>query len=151
MSEPVALEAAFRRIAATRMAGMALGNPALAVEAVGFRDWHGHRLGVLITPWAMNLVLLAGGGVLAPLAPGQQVRRHFPSGDYEFMGGHEPECGAFQFCPLLSPPAQFTDQAQARAVAGALMELLLGGLPMTRRALFTPPPTDPHPERPCTR
>jgi hypothetical protein len=34
-----ALEAAFRRIAATRMAGLPMNNAALRVQAVGFRDW----------------------------------------------------------------------------------------------------------------
>ena len=33
-------------------------NPALAVEAVGFRPWGEHWLGILITPWFMNLVLM---------------------------------------------------------------------------------------------
>ena len=30
-------------------------NPALAVEAVGFRPWEDHWLGVMVTPWFMNL------------------------------------------------------------------------------------------------
>ena len=53
-----ALESAFRRIAATRMAGLPINHPLLAVEGVGFRLWQGKWLGVLVTPWAMNLVLL---------------------------------------------------------------------------------------------
>ena len=45
------LVAAFERIAATRMAGLPLNNPALRVQAVGFRAQDdGYLVGVLIFP-----------------------------------------------------------------------------------------------------
>jgi [NiFe] hydrogenase assembly HybE family chaperone len=139
MIEPRALEAAFRRIAATRMAGMPLVNPALEVEAVGFRNWEGHQVGVLVTPWAINLVLLAGPYAPVPeLALDQRGHWRFPSGEYEFMGGSEPECGAFQFCSLFSPPEGFGDQAQAREVAAAVMQQLFLAPSVSRRALLAP-------------
>jgi hypothetical protein len=52
VNEAVAgLVAAFERIATTRMAGLALNNPALRLQAVGFRPQEkGHLIGVLITP-----------------------------------------------------------------------------------------------------
>ena len=40
------------------MAGVPMLNPALRVQAVGFRHWQSHWLGVLVTPWFMNLMLL---------------------------------------------------------------------------------------------
>ena len=52
------LEAAFGAVYEQRMQGLPFINAALAVEAVDFRPWNGHWLGVLITPWFMNLVLL---------------------------------------------------------------------------------------------
>ena len=65
MTEPVALpdpsariEAAFRAILETRMRGLPVLNPAVEVEAVGFRAWEGHWLGMLVTPWFINLMLL---------------------------------------------------------------------------------------------
>lgn len=138
MAEPAALAEAFARIARTRMAGMALCNPALAVEAVGFRAVAAGHVGVLVTPWAINLVLLPGPGLPA-LGPGASARHEFPSGGYEFMGGDEPECGPFRFCPLASPPEGLASQAEARELATAVMAQLFaprGALP--RRALFVP-------------
>lgn len=124
-----ALEAAFVRIAATRMAGMPLNNFALRVQAVGFRPFEDSKLaGVLITPWAINLVLLAPSpsGDLR-LAADRRQTHEFPSGSYEFMGGEEAECGAYQFCSLFSPAFEFHDQASAVETAGVIMDELLGG------------------------
>ncbi len=121
-----ALEAAFSRIAATRMAGLPLNNPALRVQAVGFRlQDDGYLVGVLITPWAINLVMLA----TTPsrelyLAPDKRHTWDFPSGSYEFMGGEEPECGAYQFCSLFSPAFEFCDHASAVETAIAIMATL---------------------------
>ncbi|MBI5899108.1 MAG: [NiFe]-hydrogenase assembly chaperone HybE [Rhodocyclales bacterium] len=120
------LEAAFRRIAATRMAGLPLNNLALQVQAVGFRPQdEGYLIGVLITPWAINLVMLAP----TPsrelhLAPDRRRTWDFPSGSYEFMGGEEPECGAYQFCSLFSPAFEFRDQVSAVETAVAIMTAL---------------------------
>ena len=115
LDEGALLGVAFRRIQRTRMAGMPLLNPALEVEAVGFRDWSGRRVGVLVTPWCINLVLLRARPIRSPaLALDQRRRALFPSGSYEFMGGEEPECGPFDFCSLFSPPQEFADQAAAR-------------------------------------
>ena len=147
MADPSALEAAFRRITTTRMADMPLSNPALSVEAVAFRDRNETQVGVLITPWSINLVVLPaavaapGSIAIAPLAADERRAWTFPSGTYEFMGGAEPECGSFDFCSLFSPPDEFADQAAARATAEAVMEQLLATpRPMSRRALFAPPP-----------
>lgn len=121
-----ALLAAFTRIAATRMAGLPMNNPALSVAAVGFRAWEeGTLVGVLVTPWAINLVLVAApGGRELYLAPDRRETWAFPSGDYDFMGGDESECGAFQFCSLFSPAFEFDSQAAAEAMARDVMDAL---------------------------
>ena len=36
------------------MQGLAIVNPALEVEAVGFAPWQDHWLGVMVTPWFMS-------------------------------------------------------------------------------------------------
>ena len=119
------LEAAFRRIESERMAGVAVLNPALCVEAVGFARWQEHWLGILITPWFMNLVLVPGREEgWQSVADGARIFRRFPAGDYAFLGGHEPELGEFQTCALFSPMAQFAEQDSARAVALAALEAL---------------------------
>jgi [NiFe] hydrogenase assembly HybE family chaperone len=117
---PQELAVAFRRISTTRMLDMPLRNPALDIDVVGFRSWEDRQVGVLVTPWAISLVILP-----APaLALDQRQRWTFPSGEYEFMGGAEPECGPFQFCSLFSPPEGIADQDEARAIAEAVMEQL---------------------------
>ncbi|MBU1237854.1 MAG: [NiFe]-hydrogenase assembly chaperone HybE [Gammaproteobacteria bacterium] len=121
------LEAAFRRIAATRMAGLPISHPRLTVESVGFRLWEGKWLGVLVTPWAVNLVLLPGDDTeFEKLAVDRRQTWRFPSGDFDFMGGDEEECGAYQFCSLLSPipEAETTDQEAARALAEEVLAKL---------------------------
>jgi [NiFe] hydrogenase assembly HybE family chaperone len=127
VSPPERLAAAFRAIHATRMRGLPFVNERLAVEAVGFRRWNGRWLGVLITPWFMNLVLLPDD---APDARWQSLRHgaaaayEFPAGVFEFIGGHEAAIGEFQSCSLFSPVFEFADQATARATAEAALAAL---------------------------
>ena len=103
MADPVsALAAAFRRIAATRMAGLPMNHPDLAVDTVGFRPWQGKQVGVLILPWAINLVVLPDtDAAFQALRSDVRQRWPFPSGDYDFMGGNETGCGPYHFCSLL--------------------------------------------------
>ena len=128
MPDPSArLTAAFRKVAA-RMQGLALVNPALEVEAVGFAPWERHWLGVMVTPWFMNLTLLPRDPVAwYPLAQGCKRRYAFPAGTYEFVGANDPAIGDFQVCSLFASLLEFDDHATARLV-GAL----------AREALFDP-------------
>ena len=119
------LEAAFRRIQTETMADVPILNPALTVEAVGFTRWQDHWLGIVITPWFMNLVLVPGAAESwQSVAPGLRLFRNFPSGDFAFLGSNEPEVGEFQSCSLFSPMGQFADQDGAREVALAALEAL---------------------------
>lgn len=105
------------------MAGLALNNPALRVQCVGFRALDEcHRIGILITPWTINLVLV-GDRISRELHLAPDARRSwdFPSGSYDFMGGEEAECGAYQFCSLFSPAFEFPDQGSAVATAHEIM------------------------------
>ena len=123
---PIAgLRAAFERIAATRMADMPMNNTALHVEIVGFKPWEGCHVGVLITPWAINLAVVSDDVASLKLAADKRRSWRFPSGEYDMTGGDEPECGAFQFCSLFSPAQEFADQAAAEATAMKIMRALL--------------------------
>lgn len=119
------LEAAFRRIEAETMADVPILNPALTVEAVGFTRRQDRWLGIVITPWFMNLVLVPGAAESwQSVAPGLRLFRKFPSGDFAFLGSNEPEVGEFQSCSLFSPMGQFASQAEAREVALAALAAL---------------------------
>jgi len=120
-----ALESSFRHIARQRMAGVPILNPALSVEAVGFRPWAEHWLGVLITPWFMNLWLMPR--IVArwqPIAVGATRHHVFPAGVFEFIGGFESTLGDYQACSLFSPMFDFDDQPSAHATAVAALEAL---------------------------
>ncbi len=117
------LEALFRRIHATEMAGMPVLNPALAVEALGFRRCAYGWLGILITPWFMNLMLLPAAGLpwTSP-PPGKPRSMAFPSGDYVFTADGDAALGEYLSCRLFSPMHPFSGQEAARTAARAALE-----------------------------
>jgi [NiFe] hydrogenase assembly HybE family chaperone len=123
---PVArLQSVFRTIGATRMQGLPFVNERLAVEAVGFRRWEGRWLGVLITPWFMNLVLLPDDPRRWHSAPVRATRSYaLPAGVFDFIAGYEEGVGEFQSCSLFSPMFEFSDQEVARATALAALAAL---------------------------
>ncbi|MDL2338706.1 MAG: [NiFe]-hydrogenase assembly chaperone HybE [Pseudomonadota bacterium] len=120
------LVALFAAIERTRMAGVPVLNRALRVEAVGFELVAANAgdavagLGILITPWFMNLVRL-------PLQRGDdaavgRTQMHQVNGRaLDFIGAHEPAFGAFVACSLFSPVFEFSDQASARSMALAVL------------------------------
>ena len=116
------LEQVFGDIARTRMADVPIINPALRVEAVGFREWEGRWIGVLVTPWTISLVLLPGADApLEPLKLDQKAIWTFPSGGYQFMGLNEAALGVCHSCPLISPVQEFASHDDAVAVAREIM------------------------------
>lgn len=127
------LESVFSVIHQQRMADMPLLNPALCVEAAAFAPWRENWVGVLITPWFMNLMLLPQQGhVWRDVVTGQTIVHTFPSGDYAFITGHEPALGCYQSCSLFSPMFEFPDQANARATAVAAMSNLFTARTVTQ-------------------
>ncbi len=123
-----ALNESFRHIATTRMAGFPLANPMLEVEAVAFRRYErsGHWLGVMICPWAMNLMLLPAPGAAWPdKMAGDKHTWHFPSGDYDFTIAEEEALGTYHLCSLFSPPTEFESQEAARQTAYAVLAALV--------------------------
>lgn len=125
------LEQVFAHIADTRMRDIPVQNPALRVQAVGFApQTHvngASLLGVLVTPWFMNLVWLpmdqgACGGDVPGI--GQKVTHRIGGASFDFIGAHEDGLGAFACCSLFSPMFEFEDQAVAVATASEVMNLI---------------------------
>lgn len=134
-----ALEAAFERIERESMAGLALLNPALRVQAVGFARWQGQWLGALVTPWFVNLVLVPGQAEgWVSLEEGARRFLRFGAGDFGFLGGHEVELGEFQSCSLISPPGDFTHQDDAVACAQIALRLLHEPAPAAENTCASP-------------
>jgi len=118
------LQHLFEHIYAQRMQDMPIINPQITVETVGFQGWQADCLGVLITPWFMNLVILPSQPA-TELKVGQKLVYAFPAGEYDFVVNHEQPLGFFYTCSLFSPMFQFADHAAAHETAQAVIELLL--------------------------
>lgn len=118
------LEAAFRVVADGPMRDVPLVNPALTVEAIGFRAWGSRIVGVMATPWFMNLVVTAppDGPELEPASPGSTVVHAFPSGDFPCVVGAVDGFGRLDSASFFSPMFEFDDPAVVRAVAEAAIE-----------------------------
>lgn len=120
-----ALENRFRVILQEQMQDMPMLNPALSVEAVGLRPWGDHWLGVLITPWFMNLMLMSRvTGSWHPIAERESRHYVFPAGVFEFIGARDPALGDYQACSLFSPMFDFADQQTAHDTAVAALAAL---------------------------
>jgi [NiFe] hydrogenase assembly HybE family chaperone len=147
-SRTQALEALFADIARTRMAGVPVLNAALQVEALGFEAAVGEddapaAVGVLLTPWFMNLVWLPLQREDVPARVGLHRERAVGDTCFEFIAAHEDRIGSFEACSLMSPVFEFTDHAQARATALAVLAELRTskaippvGKPPARRAFL---------------
>ncbi len=118
-------EAVFERILTTRMAGVPILNPALSVRMTGLRNWDGGFLGVLVTPWFINAVLVARDDNTAHPASGTKKLFPLPAGAFEFIASHEDDLGGFWMCSLFSPALEFGDQETAMAVAEASLDELM--------------------------
>jgi [NiFe] hydrogenase assembly HybE family chaperone len=116
---------AYRHIGDERISGLPIYHDKLLVEAVGFRAWEGRSVGVLITPWFMNLVLLPGDEQeCSDLAAGTATDWELPSGTYQFRTSAVEGVGVHLSAVLFSNVKAFPDQATARAVAQEVMTRL---------------------------
>lgn len=151
MSEPAVflpdpaprLEAGFAEILRTRMAGLPFVHPRLSVEAVAFAEWEGRWLGVMVTPWFVNLVLTpADPSRWNAAAPGKKAAYRFPAGIYEFVAARDELLGEYQSCALFSAPLDIADQDTARLIARCAREALFdpGNAVEEQGAPLTPQP-----------
>lgn len=116
------LEALFGSIHSARMADFPLNNKALQVEAVGFRDTGAGAIGVLVTPWSINLLLVPVDTADGPV--GHKRLHSFPAGQFEFIVSAEEGFGNYEICSLFSPALQFADQSGARETAESVLAAL---------------------------
>lgn len=113
-----ALEARFRHIGEMTMRDLPLYNPSLVVEAVGFGVHEDGWIGILITPWFMNLIRLPQAPAPMQMAAiGRKVKVALPSGERELMQGGDEVIGAYQSLSLHSPMFAFETREAARQEA----------------------------------
>jgi [NiFe] hydrogenase assembly HybE family chaperone len=119
----VFLEAHYRHIWAERMRDLPFVNAALDVAIPEFRRCEGDWLGVVITPWFINLMLVAGGGRLwGDIPAGERRYVELPCGTLQFIADDDPDLGPYQYCPLIAPVSTVPDMATALRAAGEAME-----------------------------
>jgi len=132
------IAAIYGEIQATAMRGAPICNDALVVEAIGFQNFAGYVLGIVVTPWFLNLIVAESPGVGQSALPTNALRLRFPAGDVEFGLSELKGFGRFASCSLFSPMSEFPDQQAARAAAtaalGALFDPHLHDAPAKPRA-----------------
>ncbi|MEW8627019.1 MAG: [NiFe]-hydrogenase assembly chaperone HybE [Candidatus Thiodiazotropha sp.] len=133
------IEAVFKQIEQEQMQGIPLLNPALQVETIGFQEYEGRMIGVLITPWLMNLMLFPGDADdWGKLKLGDNQYHRLPSNEYRFTVNEIDGIGLCQTHPLYSPMHEFMNQEHAVAAAESFMRTLM--------VEVEEPDTDPHDE-----
>lgn len=116
-----ALESCFSQIQQQRMIDVPILNPALRVQAVDFQLFAQNWIGVLITPWFMNLLYFQTDNTLV----GSKITHTFPAGQFEFIVSYEQALGFYQSCSLYSPMFDFAQQEIALQTAQAALQALL--------------------------
>jgi len=80
------IEKTFERILAENMQGIPILNSRISVQALGFQEYQGRVIGIIITPWLMNLVLLPSSEEdWSDLVLGHKETHEFPAGKYKFL------------------------------------------------------------------
>ncbi len=120
------IEDVFLRIEQEQMQGIPLLNPMLKVKSVGFQEFEGRVVGVIITPWMMNLMMFPGEDEdWSDMALGHKQPHRFPANQYKFMVNEIDGIGCCQTHSLYSPMHEFVDQEHAEAAARSFMQTLM--------------------------
>ncbi|WP_415898728.1 [NiFe]-hydrogenase assembly chaperone HybE [Neptuniibacter sp. QD48_11] len=119
------LKASYQEAAVT-MAELEFYNSALQVDVVEGSVLEGSCLAVLITPWCMNLILIAEEKPEYDQAQvGSKKIVSLPSGSYEFLYAGSEALGAYGSCSLFSPMLEFADQEAAVLTAEEVLKAVL--------------------------
>ncbi len=132
----VLLEQVFGKIQREQMQDIPILNDKIRVQAVGFRYHEGRLLGVIITPWMMNLMLLpAADDDWQAWQPGHKEVFEFPSKPCQFMLNEFDRVGKCQTRSVYSPMNSFACHEQAVAAAQQYLEQLLTATELTEETV----------------
>ncbi len=119
------IEKTFEKILTENMQGIPILNSMVSVQALGFQEYQGRIIGVIITPWLMNLVLLPSlEEDWSDLVLGHKETHEFPSGKYRFLVNEIDEIGFCQTHSLFSPMNNFVSHEQAVVAAQNFLDKL---------------------------
>ncbi len=120
------IESVFTRIYQENMKDVPVINEKLEVSVIGLQQWQELYLGVLITPWFMNIILLPyETDTWNDLSELSKETHIFPSGRYSFIIGRDKELGTYQMCSLFSPMFEFADNEAALDTATVVIKELM--------------------------
>ena len=122
------LDSLFNNILANEMAGLPLLNPKINVEVLGFQEFEGRTIGIVISPWLMSLIMLPSSQLAddwSMFEIGQQHVHTFPSGDYKFLVNEFEGIGICQVHAIHSPMSNFFTHDQAKITALIFMKKLM--------------------------
>ena len=120
------IEQTFNKIHIENMQGIPILNPAIEVQALGFQEIDGRVLGIIITPWLMNVVILpAEDEDWSHMQLGDKRPHEFASRTYKFMLNEIDGIGLCQTHSLYSPMREFRSHQQAVAAAQAFLDGLM--------------------------
>ncbi|CCD93062.1 hydrogenase expression/formation protein hupJ [Bradyrhizobium sp. ORS 375] len=114
------LAGVFREIGDRAVRELPIYHDALEVEAIGFTKVHERTIGIIVTPWFMNVVTPVGQGDV-----GSTIKIALPAGWFEFTIGDVAGGGRIASCSLFSPMSEFEDMAAARVAAEAALAVML--------------------------
>lgn len=119
------LEALFKKIHVQAMHDVPICNPVIKVEALAYGSFEDMWLGVLVTPWCMNLILLPMEESWEGQRTGDKVKHLLPAGSYEFINGAHEDFGPYRMCSLFSPMYEFADHGSAMATAAVALDAVM--------------------------
>jgi [NiFe] hydrogenase assembly HybE family chaperone len=135
----------YEHIHASRMRGLPLLNPALCVAVLGFRPHAEDQVGVLLTPWFMNLIVLPGDGA-GDAEQGDRLAYALPGEVLEMTVHCDETLGRYLSAVLYRDVSAIPDMHTARRLAADILARLFAERAspaanpsrhtMSRRALF---------------
>ena len=120
------VEQAFNRVHRESMQSIPILNPRINVQTLGFQYYQERIVGIVITPWLMNIILLPceeddwSGEVL-----GRKEIHAFPSKTYIFLLNEIEGIGYCQTHSLHSPMNEFANHEHAVRVAQDFIDQLM--------------------------
>lgn len=130
------IEQTYHKIHIENMQGIPILNPAINVQALGFHEHEGRVLGIIITPWLMNLVLLPNeDDDWSSMQLGDKRLHQFTNRTYKFMLNEIDGIGYCQTYSLYSPMREFINHDQAVIAAQNFLDGLKVESPVTEEDL----------------
>lgn len=142
------LEQHFDSVYEREMKGLKLCHKDVKVQAVGFHLYENHWLGMMITPWFLNLMILPQTDQPWPELKqerGNDILLEFPCGNLKFTPRIDPDLGSYLCCSLASPLRNIKSHDDLVSVAHKVltdlqripMKSVEEPVSLSKRSLFT--------------